>query len=89
MHAPLQYISHGVLARLPGRAPGTKIVLFASTYNPALASVATTGSELDSLEAFHRKHGADEYFEIVIRYERNADRVLRAMPIAYRSIPSR
>ena len=86
MLAPLRYISYGVLARLPGKAPGTRMVLFASTYNPALASVATTESELDSVEEFHRQHGSDEYFEIVIRYERNADRVLRAKPVAYRSV---
>jgi hypothetical protein len=88
-HAPLRATSHGVIARLPGKAPGTKLTLFASTFNPALASVATTKSELDGIAAFHKQHGGSEFFEIVIRYERNADRVLKAVPLVYRAVPSR
>ncbi len=87
-HAPLRLASYGVLARLPGKAPGTKLALFASTFNPALASIVTTKTELDDLAAFHRKHGGAEFFEIVIRYERNAGRILKAVPVACRAVPS-
>jgi len=88
-HAPLRITSYGVLARLPGKTPGTRLILFASTFNPALASVATTKSELDGLAAFHKAHGGAEFFEIVIRYERNADRVLKAVPVVYRAVANR
>ena len=88
-HAPLRSTSHGVLARLPGKGTGTRVLIFASSHNPALASVVTTPSELDSLADFHREHGSSEFFEIVIRYERNADHVLEAKPVAFRAVTSR
>ena len=87
IHSPLRSTSHGILARLPGRAPGTQVLLFASSYNPALVTLLTTAAELDSLRALHEKNGGSTFFEIVVRYERNADRVLRARPVTYRALP--
>lgn len=86
LHSPLRSTSHGILARLPGRAPGTQVLLFASSFNPALVFLLTTAAELDSLRALHVRNGGSEFFEIVVRYERNADRVLRASPVAYRAV---
>jgi hypothetical protein len=86
--APLRSTNHGVLALLPGKAPGTRLLLFASVFNPALASLTTTPAELDSLHRFHQTHGASPFFEIVVRFERNADRVLRVTPVAYRAVPA-
>lgn len=84
--APLRMTGHGIIARLPGRVPGTQIVLLASRYNLSLASILTTRTELDALSAIHKANGAPSFFEIVVQYERNNDRTLRAKPVAIREI---
>lgn len=84
--APLRTRGYGILARVPARAAATTSLLFLSTFNPALLSVLLTKSKLSELEAFQRRQGGHPFFEIVIRYERNADLVLSAEPVAYRAI---
>jgi hypothetical protein len=86
--APLRSRGYGILARVPARGASTTSLLFLSTFNPALLSVLLTKSKLSELEAFQRREGGHKFFEIVIRYERNADLVLSADPVAYRPIPA-
>lgn len=85
-HAPLRSTNYGVIARVPGRAAGSTALVFLSTYNPALLSVCLNPAELESFEARLRQAGNPTYFEAVIEFERNADRVLRAQMVALRSI---
>jgi len=85
-YAPLRSAGYGVFARLPGKAAGTQMMLFASAFNPAVASVVTAEPELRVMEQFHRKGGAPEYFEVLVRFERNADRVLSVAMVALRAI---
>lgn len=85
-HSPLRTTSHGVIARVAGKARGTTCLVFLSTYNPALLSMAISPMELDELATFLRKQGEARHFEAVVRYERNADRILQATPVAYRKL---
>jgi hypothetical protein len=85
-HSTLRITSHGIIARLPGNSKGTTSLVFISTFNPALLSMTVTPTELDSVDAFHQRNGGSPFFEMVVRYERNADRILQAKPIAYRSL---
>lgn len=85
-HAPLRSTNHGIIARLPGKASGTVCVVFLSTYNPALLSMTLSPVELDQLTQFLRRRGDARFFETVIRFERNADRILQAAPVAYRDL---
>lgn len=82
--APLRESNFGIIARLPGRTKGTSALVFLSSFNPALLSLAVTEAELEGLEAFRAQKGQGEHFEMVIRFERNADKVLHAKPVAYR-----
>ncbi len=84
--APFRIAGHGIIARLPGRGTGTEIVLLASRYNLSLASILTASAELDALTQINRANGSPRFFEIVVRYERNNDRTLRAKPIAFHSV---
>lgn len=85
-HSPVHVSSHGVLARLPGRSPNTQLILFGSSFNPALVNLLTSPVYLDALEELHRKNGAPPFFEVVVAYERNGDRLLRLKPVLFRAV---
>jgi hypothetical protein len=87
-HAPLRSTSYGVFARLPGKAPGTQMLLFASVFNPALTVLLMAESELAALERLHAQAGSPSYFEALVRFERNADRVIQVRPVRLRALPS-
>lgn len=88
VHSPSRSTGHGLLALLPGKAPGTHILLVASSFNPALASVLTIPGELEQLRQSLEQQNVGTYFEAIIRYERNGDKILDARPVAIRrSLP--
>lgn len=82
--APERSISHGIISRLPGRTPGTHMLILAGRYNLGLSTLLTTPSELGEVERLHRSRNSPEFFEMVVRFERNGDRILRTKPIALR-----
>ena len=86
-HSPVHVTSHAALARLPGRTPDTQLLLFSSSFNPALITLLTSPSQMDAIERLHQQNGAPPYFEIVIQYERNGDRLLRLQPMLFRTVP--
>lgn len=89
-HSTVHITSHAALARLPGRTPETQLILFASSFNPALTTLLTSPSQIDAIERLHEQNGAPPFFEIVIQYERNGDRLLRLQPVLFRTVsPSR
>ncbi len=86
VHSPSRSTGHGIIALLPGKASGTHVLLVASSFNPALASVLTLPAELDQLTRFLAEKNTGRYFEVVIRYDRNGDKVLDARPVAARPL---
>lgn len=88
VHSPTRSTGHGLLALLPGKAPGTHILVVASSFNLALASVLTIPGELQQLRQFLEEKKVDKYFEAIIRYERSGDKILDAQPVEIRrSLP--
>lgn len=85
-HSPSRSTGHGVIALLPGKSPNTHLLVVASTFNPALASVLTNRPELGLLRRFLNERKTGTFFEAVIRYEVNSDRVLDAQPVEARSV---
>ena len=85
-HSPSRSTGHGLVALLPGKAPGTHVLLLASSFNPALASVLTLPAELDQLSRFLATQNTGKYFEVILRYERNDDRILDVTPLVARRI---
>ncbi|MCX6603328.1 MAG: hypothetical protein NTV52_07020 [Acidobacteria bacterium] len=51
-----------------------------------MVALLNTPSELDSLAELHRENGAPPLVEIVIRYERNGDRILRLQAVLFRTV---
>ncbi len=85
-HSPARSTGYGVIALLPGKGAGTHVLVVASSFNPALASVLTLPTELEQLRKFLAQQQTGKYFEAVIRYERNGDKVLDARPVAARAL---
>lgn len=85
-HAPLRSTNYGIIARLPGRAPGATALVFLSTYNPALLAVCIRPPQLAQLESSVRMAGSPPFFESVVRFERNADLILEARVVTTRPI---
>lgn len=79
-----QFTGHGLVAHLPGKTPGTRLLVLASTYNPALAAALSMPAELRRLESFLKSKNAFPHFEAIVRFERNGDRVLSVQPVAAR-----
>ncbi|MBY0503642.1 MAG: helix-turn-helix domain-containing protein [Bryobacteraceae bacterium] len=84
--SPIRSIGYGVIALLPGKTKGTHILVVASSFNPALVSLLTNQTELAGLQAFLQEKNTGAYFEALIRYELNAERVLDARPVAARAL---
>lgn len=86
VHSPSRTTGHGVIALVPGKSPRTRLLVVASSFNPALASLLTNGTELGLLNEFLRQQQTGPFFEAMIRYEVNSDRVLDARPVAARTL---
>ncbi len=85
-HSPTRTTGHGVIALLPGKSRNTHILVVASSFNPALASVLTSGTELGLLDEFLKQKKTGKFFESMIRYEISSDRVLDARPVAAKPV---
>ncbi len=85
-HSPLRATNYGIIARLPGQTPGTVSLVFLSSFNPALLSMTVNAGELGRLTSFLKTRKEAPYFETVVRFERNADRVLQTEAVAYRPV---
>lgn len=72
--APGRINGHGILAVYPGRAPNTRLLMLASRYNIALASLLINDP----------KQLPSGPCEAVLAYERNGDKILNVRPILIR-----
>lgn len=71
-----------ILAVLPGRAPGLKVMLLQSGDTGALVSLISSAAGSNSIEEMWKKEGSPKYFEIVTYTEVQAGTPLRTWPVA-------
>ncbi|MEG9437433.1 helix-turn-helix domain-containing protein [Edaphobacter sp. HDX4] len=71
-----------ILAVLPGRAPGLKVMLLQSRDTGALVSLISSSVGSNSIEAMWKKEGSPQYFEMVTYTELESNRPLRTWPVA-------
>ena len=71
-----------LIALLPGRAPGLKVLLLQSRDTGALVSLISSSAGSNSVEDMWRKHGSPQYFEMVTLTELESNRALRTWPVA-------
>jgi len=83
----LRMATPGIIACLPGRAQGTKILIFVTTYyTSALVSYLTSENGLSELRAAQRTHRNSPYFEAVIVSEINGSTDLGSHLVEFRPI---
>lgn len=71
-----------ILAVLPGRAPGLKVMLLQSRDTGALVALISSSAGSNSIEAMWKKEGSPKYFEMVTYTEVQGDTPLRTWPVA-------
>lgn len=77
-----------IVALLPGRAPGLKVLLLQSRDTGALVSMINSESGSGAIEAMWKKNGSPKYFEMVTYTEMENNRPLRTWPVAMHAFSS-
>jgi hypothetical protein len=86
--SPERQVEPSIIALMPGRAPGLKVLLLQSRHTGALVSLLSSSAGSHSVEEMWHKHGEPPFFEMVVQTETESNHVLRVWPItmhAYRS----
>ncbi|MGH9840101.1 MAG: hypothetical protein ACREEM_15055 [Blastocatellia bacterium] len=74
----------GIIALLPGKAAGTKLLVLAGDTSSLVACLIASPS-LDLLETQWRKHNSPAWFEAVLMPEVEGEKMLRVQPVAFRA----
>lgn len=77
-----------ILAVLPGRAPGLKVMLLQSRDTGALVGLISSSAGSNSIEEMWKKEGSPKYFEMVTYTEIQGDTPLRTWPVAIHTFTS-
>jgi hypothetical protein len=86
--SPEREIRPSIIAMLPGRSPGLRILLIESQETAAQISLLSSSAGANSIEAMLRSHGNPEYWEMVVYTESNQGHALRTWPVAVHSFPA-
>jgi len=81
-------IRPSIISLLPGRAPGLKLLMLQSRDTGAMISLLSTSAGSNSVEAFLKKHGSPQFFEMVVETELENNRPLRSWPVAIHAFSS-
>ncbi len=86
--SPERQVEPSIIAVMPGRAPGLKVLLLQSRHTGALVSLLCSSAGSHSVEEMWRNHGKPPFFEMVVLTEIESNRAVRVWPAtmhAYRS----
>jgi hypothetical protein len=86
--SPEREVRPSLVALLPGRAPGLKVLLLQSRDTGALVSLISSSAGSNSIEEMWRKNGSPQYFEMVTYTESESNRPLRTWPVAIHTFTS-
>jgi hypothetical protein len=74
-------IEPSIIAVMPGRSPGLKVLLLQSRHTGALVSLLSSSAGSHSVEEMWRKHGSPPFFEMVVQTEVESEKALRSWPV--------
>jgi hypothetical protein len=80
--SPERMIRPSIIALLPGRTPGLKLLLLQSRDTAALVSLLSSSAGANSIEEMWRRNGQPEFFEMVVKTELENNRAIRSWPVA-------
>jgi len=84
--SPSRVIAPGILALLPGRSPGTFVLILAGYHTNALVSYLTSASGLEDLQKVRSLQGNPRFFEAVVLSEVNDVNPLRSWIVSFKPI---
>jgi hypothetical protein len=85
-HSESRQVRPALLALYPGKAPGTRILLLGG-HSLSLASLLTSPSGLEAVDAVWEENGSPAYFEMVVMAEIEGQIPLRVRPAGFRPVP--
>jgi hypothetical protein len=75
-------IEPSLVAVLPGRGPGKKLLILQSRHTSALVSMMTSKVGDSLFQKMYAAHGSPTYFEMVVMNEAEGDHIIRSWPVA-------
>ena len=75
-------IRPSIIALLPGRVAGLKVLLLQSRHPGALANMLSSSVGSRSVEEFWQRNGRPKFFEMVVDTEMDGDTELRSWPVS-------
>lgn len=82
IQAPDRHIEPSIIALLPGRAAGLKVLMLESRDTSGMVSLLASNAGSHSVEAMWRSHGSPKFFEMVVMTEMEGHTPLRTWPVA-------
>jgi hypothetical protein len=78
-----------IIALLPGRGPGLKVLLLQSRDTSAIVSLLSSRAGSNSIEEMLRKNGSPQFYEMVVETELEDNHPLRTWPVAIHAFRSK
>jgi hypothetical protein len=88
IESPERIVRPSIVALLPGRGPGLKVLLLQSRDTAAIVSLLSSGAGSNSVEEMLRKNGSPQFYEMVVETELENNRPLRTWPVAVHAFRS-
>lgn len=82
--SPTRIVAPGIVAVLPGRKPGSFVLILAGYHTNALVSYLTSAAGLENLQKERGHHGNPVYFEAVVLSEINDMNPLRSWVVDFK-----
>jgi len=86
--SPERIVRPSIVAVLPGRSPGLKVLLLQSRDTAAIVSLLSSGAGSNSVEEMLRKNGNPQFYEMVVETELENNHPLRTWPVAVHAFRS-
>jgi hypothetical protein len=86
--SPERSIRPSIIAMLPGRSAGLRVLLIESRETAAQISLLSSTAGANSMENMLRSHGNPEYWEMVVYTESNQGHALRTWPVTVHAFPA-
>ena len=86
----VRHIEPSIIALLPGRAPGLKVLMLESRDTSSMVSLLSSNAGSNAVEQMWRAHGSPRFFEMVTMTELEGNTPLRSWPVtlhAYTKAP--
>jgi len=86
----VRHTEPSIIALLPGRAPGLKVLMLESRDTSGMVSLLSSRAGSNAVEEIWRKHGSPKFFEMITMTEMEGNTAVRSWPVtlhAYTKAP--